>query len=448
MSQAITKRSKKSRCEVVPQPSPMIDKVPPEIMMEIFKLVVLSSEEARSHGVKAICPVNQRWNRIANVTPSLWTKVTLAYPLHPDQLSAARKWLKASGQKAIDLGVDLCDPTWVYSDPMSAIFHPLADPTKLQSWQDTIAVVRGSEHRWRSFSIRSDIREPVYEFRQALVIRSLPLLESISFEHYERSAGIFLWTIGSPPLFGDTDTLMPNLREVSLSAVEMDWTLAATSFRDLRKLEIKNEYSEVNLAYGQLAALLAASPRLETLDITGYRPYSHPTTPKTSLVHLPALKHFTFRWGCSPSSTCHLLTALQIPETLETLSLVGAGSEDSAEILKCLVDLQPEDSGDKDPSIPWISMRGLKSLSVSCTNPDFDAVINFMMEVPMTELEEIRLACVDPGVLKRIAALVGGSPWSLKRFYIGHIRKGGRRWDETRPAIDSLRNSGLQVTIG
>jgi hypothetical protein len=128
MSQAI-QSSKEAQREIASPPGP-ITKTPPEVIMEVFKYAVLSSEEARSHGVKSLCLVGKDWNQIANTTSDLWSKVTLAYPLHPDQISAAQKWLKASGQKAIDIEIDLLDPAW--NKYREEDFHPLQDPAKLQ----------------------------------------------------------------------------------------------------------------------------------------------------------------------------------------------------------------------------------------------------------------------------------------------------------------------------
>ena len=63
----VTRPSEEGRRDVTFQPGP-INKVPPEIVSEIFKFAVLSSDETRSHGVKALCLVDQDWNHIAKGT--------------------------------------------------------------------------------------------------------------------------------------------------------------------------------------------------------------------------------------------------------------------------------------------------------------------------------------------------------------------------------------------
>ena len=265
-----TRRSEENQRDVTSKPGP-ITKVPLEIVTEIFKFVVLSSEEARSHGVKDLCLVGQDWNHVAKATPDLRTKVTLAYPLHAGQLSAAQKWLKTSEQKAIDVEIDLCDSAWDKFGEEA--FHPLEDPAQLQG---TITVLRGSEHRWRSIFIKSDVWRPIREFLQAWAIPGPPPtgIDFLRKRCNELLGGEYIrWaprqSFESPILFGGNGTLMPKLREVSLSAVHVDWTSAAISFRDLRKLEIKNQHYEVGPTFKQFSALLAVSLRLKFLDVIG-----------------------------------------------------------------------------------------------------------------------------------------------------------------------------------
>jgi hypothetical protein len=82
-----------------------------------------------------------------------------------------------------------------------------------------------------------------------------------------------LLVITKPPtLFGGNGTLVPKLRELCLSAVYRGLDVGAVSFQNLRKLEIRNQLSDVGPTFGQFVALIAASPKLETLDISGYCP--------------------------------------------------------------------------------------------------------------------------------------------------------------------------------
>ena len=416
-----------SRRYVISKPGP-ISKIPPEIITEVFKLVVLSSEEARSHGAKTLCRVCKHWNEIANITPDLWTKVTFDYPLHADQLSAARKWLRTSRQKAVDIEIDLCFPAWdeLGDDPR----HPPVDSAQLQ---EMVAVLRGSEHRWRSISVTSCPLGPIFNFLHRLPrIPSLPLLESISFEADNtgsRNRGIDVFD--PPTLFGGYGTSMPKIQQVTLSGVFVHWLTAVTSLRNLRKLEIKHQDIGVCPAFKEFAALLAASPGLETLDITACSgPFDPPRGAVTPLVHLPALKHLVFGW-MSNDFARNFLNMLQIPETLETLSLIDMGSAgmgapshfygDPTEIFKFLADRGPEDPKDKDPSKPWIFVLGLKSLSISWVASDDSAIIGFLKKAPV--IEEICLTDVSLGVLGGVTTFAE-TRGSLQRVDIRRIWHG------------------------
>lgn len=213
---------------------------------------------------------------------------------------------------------------------------------------------------------------------------------------------------------------MPKLRELTISAVHTDWTsAAATSFQNLRKLEIRNQIHGAGPTFEQFAALLAASPRLETLNLLGYCPTPNDPLTQTQipLVHLPVLKYLGFGWSCIDFA-CNLLV-FQISKTLETLSLIDTetglnvlredstgeenlNNEDSSQILDLLADLGSGDSENKVPSRPWISLLRSKSLSMSWVESNPYKLFEFLDNTPA--IEEIRLTDVSPGVLYKIAA--------------------------------------------
>ena len=133
---------------------------------------------------------------------------------------------------------------------------------------------------------------------------------------------------GLPVPFGGNKTLMPKLREVSVCAVYLDWTSATlTQFRNLRKLEI-NQPFRYSPTMQKSLTLVVASPGPEIPGVSGYWPTFDPIQTELPLLRLPALKSFVFAW-VRPGFACYFLIVLQIPETLEALSLadteVGLG---------------------------------------------------------------------------------------------------------------------------
>ena len=248
--------------------------------------------------------------------------------------------------------------------------------------------------------------------------------------------------------------------------MHVDWASTATSFRDLRKLEIKNQHYEVGPTFEQFSALLAASPRLEFLDVTGY--YPNPEAPnvadtltETSLVHLPALKHLVFGWS-RIEFACYFLMSFQIPESLNTLSLIDTESglgvcqeeetglftynDTSTPIFELLAYIGPSDPGNKDPLSSRVSLLGLKSLSVSWAEADPRVIVEFLKRVPM--IEEIRLTDVGQGILQGIAIFAGSqSSWSLKKIHIRWIWNGGHESHEAGVVTQLLRGRGFEVTV-
>ena len=164
--------------------------------------------------------------------------------------------------------------------------------------------------------------------------------------------------------------MMPKLREVTLCDILVDWTLAATSFRNLHKLVILNNLRKPGTTFGQFSELLAASPCWKFWTSVGITK----TQTISLLVHLPALKHLGISWS-RINFACNFLLILQIPETLETLCLSEAEFysingdifciNNSSAIFNLLAVLGSGSSKDRDFSRPWISMLGLKSLSMS-----------------------------------------------------------------------------------
>lgn len=309
-----------------PKPSPItndtpepshIANVPDNVIAEIFIFVVHSSEEARYHAVEALCRVQKLWNRIANKTPDLWTMVTFAHPRHSDKLSASLKRLKASEPRIIDVEIDFCK-------------RSLHGPGVIDPPHMLAALLRGSEHRMRSISIKSNVNNFVYDFLE-------------------------IWTTPIP-----------------------DKTLAAaTPFQNLRKLEINSQAARRHPTIEQISAIVATSPGLEILDVSGFYSTILVALPQ---IQLPALKSLVLG-RAKLGAACQFLSTLQTSETLEAFSLVniktgrrfwkklGSGRCFDTYIARTICEgpagFGPKILKDPRPSEPQISKLGLRSLSLS-----------------------------------------------------------------------------------
>ena len=451
-----------------------ITKLPTEVLTEIFKTYAESYPEVLGQGVVDLCLVGKYWNMVANGTPQLWTKIDLSFPFTDQHLTAVLKRVHASKLKNIDVSIDFCDPNWDGDEP----YYDEGDttPTNETIWiQGVMAVLRGTERRWKSIKVVSDTWLPLYRLMEVWTFMHLPSLESISMERQGTIFGMQNVPFDPQPLIGPMslfgrNALLPKLRDLSLSSVHIDWDNASGGYRNLRKLELKKLTYDVGPSCEQFAVMLSSSPRLESLDVSGFCPERHTGPappaggdPETPVVHLPALKEFTFGWKDADLGGL-FLQMFQIGNSLESLTLIDTESgfgywrdkqtrsrcwfQDSQGILEDLRQLgsaAPRDAGDVPPT-PFISVGGVKRLRVVWTKATHPSLIPFL--TMFTGLEDLWLEDVNRDILED-ATWVGvsrpGACPSLRRLDLRWM------WQEgipsfAEPSILQLERVGIEVT--
>ncbi|KAF9648049.1 hypothetical protein BDM02DRAFT_2427725 [Thelephora ganbajun] len=406
-----------------------INKLPTEILIEIFKTYTESYPEVLDQRVVDLCLVRKYWNAVANDTPQLWTRINLSFPFTKRHLAAALKRVHASKLEEIDVSIEFRDPDWDGDEPPYDEDEAL-HPTNESVWiQDIMTVLRDTEKRWKSIKVVSETWLPLYKIMEGWTFTHLPSLGSISMERENTIFGMRDVPFDPQPLVGPMTLFghhvsLPKLRDLSLSAVHIDWDDASVGYQNLRKLEIINQTYDVGPSFEQFAAMLASSPRLEYLDVSGFCPEHHTGpappaggAPDIPIVHLPALKEFTFGWK-DVELGCLFLQMFQIGSSLETLTLMdtesGFGywedpqtrdrgwSQESQGIFETLYELGSAAPGDKDdlPPGPFISMRGVKRLRIVWTKANRSSLVSFLMM--LTELEDIWLEDIDRNVLEGV----------------------------------------------
>jgi len=127
-----------------------IDKLPIELLAEIFKAFAASSNpKLLDWGVVALCLVGKHWNAVANRTPELWTSINITFPFTQDNLAAAFRRIQTSRQEEIDISIDFCDPDWDGDEDLDDDAD--IDAMKESIWvQNIMTVLGGTEPRWKS----------------------------------------------------------------------------------------------------------------------------------------------------------------------------------------------------------------------------------------------------------------------------------------------------------
>ena len=400
-----------------------IDKLPVEILAEIFKFCAASYPKLPGRRSTDLCLVRKHWNAVANSTPQLWTKINLSFPCEPDHLSAAQRRVVASKQEKIDVSIKLYTALWC-NDERSL------DSTSVEKTSEFILVgrvLRGTEKRWKSLKVVADAWLPLFKLTKALETAEFQALESISMEQ----------SVPDPEAFDQPVTLLgrlaclPKFCDLSLSAVYLDWDGISASFQGLRRLKIQNRTGGVGLSFEVFAAKVSSLTQLECLDVSGFYPEQHagPGLPAggghiVPTVRLPALKEFTFGWRDVDSGSS-FLGMFQIGSSLENLTLLDATSslgnregflrsdhdwsQSSEHIFSTLHELgiaAPGDSNDLPPG-PFISLRGVKRLMIGWTKTSPQALNPFLSM--LTKLEDITLEDVDKNVLEAVAARATGN---------------------------------------
>ena len=435
-----------------------IARIPVEILIEIFKIHAESHPEI-DHPGTVLRLVNKYWDVVASHTPCLWTKINI-FPFPKRRFNAAVKWIHATNSEKIDVAIYFRHPDWdcdTYHN--SEIENRTEEPAnELVGVQNVMVLLRDTEKRWRSIKVVSQTWLPLYKFMQGWTFTHLPSLESISMERenpyfalYDEA--FYPERLRAPVTLFGRNASLPKLRDLSLSAVHVDWNDAPASYRSLRKLELRNLAYDTGPSFEQFGAMLSSSPRLEYLDVSGFCPEPE-GDPEIPVVYLPALRDFTFGWKDHRHGG-KLLQMFQIGSSLESLTLKDAQHDfvasrpvlkregwirDSSEIFKALHDL-----GKGTPPGPFISMRGVRSLRIIWTKTKPLALVP-LIEM-LTELEDIWLEDVDGWVLADVASVL------IERGQARRQLRLALRWawrkevsDFAKSRIKRLKDAGIRVT--
>ncbi|KAF9463177.1 hypothetical protein BDZ94DRAFT_1193387, partial [Collybia nuda] len=243
--------------------------LPNELLSHIF---FLASHDYENDYDAVITPVwishvCSHWRQVALLTGTLWTNLTLAFPVSRPQLSKAITWLIRSQKHPIDILFDFRDPSWDWEEE-SHTFR----------WQDMEAILRlflPHVQRWHRFELLTDTWAPIFTFLwYTRKVESAPILESLSLSRCNayfasKQESFHPIKLKEPiPLFGGLP--LEKLREVSLTGVHVEWS--SSKLCDLTSLNFKYQASDVMPTLDEFIATLSTCANLEQLSIIGWGP--------------------------------------------------------------------------------------------------------------------------------------------------------------------------------
>lgn len=453
-------------------PTPKIDKLPVEMLARIFELYVETYPEVLDIEVVDLYFVSKRWRDVANITPRLWTKINITFPFKKNHLDAMHKRIQDSKLQNIDVSIDFRnpDPDWDGEMPDWTGGHNPTSTNETIRAKEIRDMLLGTENRWKSFKFISSTWLPFHTFMKGLMPTHLPSLESISMM---RDNAMFamdrvpfdpVLPNGPMTLFGGMD-MLPKLRDLSLSAIPVNWNGGLNGCQNLRKIKINNLPEEIAPSFEEFATFLSFSPRLEYLDVSGYCPRRHTLPgllgagdPPIPIVRLPRLKEFVFGWKDPQNDYC-FLQMFQIGSSLETLTLLDteSGSENwrtwrhsSELIFEILHELSSGDFlDDVMTPDPFISMRGVKKLKIKWTKAARSTLIPLLGT--LTEVEDILLEDVNEGVLEDVTSV----QVERSKAIMGRPLKVDLRWElwqgnapaSAAQSIQQLKIAGIETTV-
>ncbi|KDQ19631.1 hypothetical protein BOTBODRAFT_62937 [Botryobasidium botryosum FD-172 SS1] len=235
-----------------------IHRLPPELLSEIFKLVMFSDSyfgmktpHLRRHTLSS---VSRMWRRVVEENPMLWTDIT------PISGSFVDRLLSRSKKAPINIRFPSDDTEEASENGSEGPSEEEGEETRgPMTAADYAARVTPHTHRWQKcqLSISSPHQFELFLQAPAPKLEYLTLYSDASSFHHDNFNGMHRFDY---PVFAENT---PGLRSVSLGGVYI--SLTSRIYHNLVDLEFAWVKFDQTGAIQQLLAILDSSPRLENL---------------------------------------------------------------------------------------------------------------------------------------------------------------------------------------
>ncbi|KAF9468599.1 hypothetical protein BDZ94DRAFT_1183403 [Collybia nuda] len=250
--------------------------------------------------------VCRHWREIALESPALWTILNFS---EGAPFEKSRVWLERSKGLPLDILIDCTIPEGSDDHPDPIDFDdagPGAEgigsqpprpagshgqrydeehkdcehPPPFFSLEDLSTIldlITPHVAHWRSLEVTASL----YEYMHILLTRlahcpAAPLLQVLELHHYEETEDYDTFQpTALNTAFLIFNGIAPNLSEVSLWGVHLDWERSLSFLSGLRDLELAYHARDVRPSFATFSKLLAASPNLRTLTLCLSGPADH-----------------------------------------------------------------------------------------------------------------------------------------------------------------------------
>ncbi|KAJ7589962.1 hypothetical protein C8J56DRAFT_936562 [Mycena floridula] len=286
------------------------------------------------------------WRSTALGEPSLWTTLlfTLGVPIERGQA-----YLERSGALGIHILLDCDGPeSWNPSDDEAPT---LVDPFSMEEAPVTPAVedelpFLSTDHlteiinmlspalsRWLSFDLQATMYKTIHHVLEMLsALGPAPMLAGLRLYHHEDCDD---FTVFKPaelatkfaPFYRNVNPQtnpLPNLKNIALWGVHLDWTKCLPFLQGLEDLELAYHTDDVRPSFSDFSSIITNSPELKQLSLAGSGPILDDED-QLEIFRLEALRTLVLEHN-SPSYVARLLLMLDLPN-LKALTLEFEGED-------------------------------------------------------------------------------------------------------------------------
>ncbi|KAJ3864244.1 hypothetical protein EV359DRAFT_41459 [Lentinula novae-zelandiae] len=242
----------------------------------------------------AVC---RHWRTVALGTAALWTNICItAWSMEMSgfeqekraNLTHITSSISLSRNYPLNILLDARDIDWDFAEPeisASSDFSDYIPPFTQDDIRTVFTLLLPHLFRWRSINIFTDTWAPMHTalcmLNGPLMTNGAPLLESLTLmrcNDYISHSPLFQPTsMKSPTLFSsptgslgpDHRCLLPQLLNLTLRGVHVDWSSLAHSPLSLTSLELSSHTPDVRPTQSEFRELLSSCPKLKSLTVNG-----------------------------------------------------------------------------------------------------------------------------------------------------------------------------------